>query len=173
MNFRDELLKEHSRRQTLKVAAYIGEDKKLFKDLMDLFFANEHLVTQRAAAVVNESFTRYPELIQPYLRQLLENLNKTNLHDAVKRNTVRMLQFIVLPKKLQGLAFEMCLKLFVNPAEAIAIKVFAMTVLANICQEEKDLRHELILLIRQQMPYGSTGFCNRGGKILKQLEKLK
>ena len=42
MNFREEILKEHSKKQTLKVANYVGADKKLFAEIMHLFFANEY-----------------------------------------------------------------------------------------------------------------------------------
>ncbi len=172
MNIRLEILKENSKKQTLKVANYVGADKKLFAEIMKLFFANEYRVTQRIAAVVSVCFENHPELIKEYIKPMLLNLEKDNLHDAVKRNTVRVLQFIEIPKALQGLAFQNCMDLFRKPEEPIAVRVFAMTVLFNICKQEPDLRNELKIVIESQMPYGSTGFKNRGAKILKQLEKL-
>ena len=172
MNIRLEVLKEHSKKQTLHIAKAVGNDPNKFAEVMRLFFANEYRVTQRIAAVVNACFTAHPELLQAYLKPMLQNLSKPGLHDAVKRNTVRILQFVEIPEALQGLAYEQCMHLFLNHEEPIAVKVFAMQVMENICHVQPELSEELMLLIREQMPYGSTGFCNRGSKIIKRLEKL-
>ncbi len=171
MDFRNEILKEHSKKQNLKVAHAVGADEIKFAEIMKLFFANEYRVTQRIAAVVYLCFEKHPEFITAYIKPLLVNLGNEKLHDAVKHNTVRILQFIEIPKSLQGLAFQNCMGLLLSSDEPIAVKVFAMTVLANICKQEPDLRKELKLVIEAQLPYGSTGFRNRGAKILKQLEK--
>ena len=173
MNLREEILKEHSKKQTLKVANYIGNDKKRFAELMHLFFANQYRVTQRAAWIVSNCFQKYPELLNTYLKPMIKNLEKENLHDAVKRNTLRILQFVSISKDLQGIAFENCMNLFVNTEEPIAVKVFAMTVLANICKHEPDLKNELKIAIEEQLPYGSPGFKSRANKVLKEWQKLK
>lgn len=172
MNLRDLLLQEHSKKQTLKIAKIIGNNSSLFAEAMNLFFANEYQVTQRCAAVINACFENYPQLLQPYLKPLIKNLEKKGLHDAVKRNTVRMLQFIDIPKNLQGLAFENCMKLLLSAEEAIAIKVFSMTVLVNICKTEPDLKNEIKLAIETQLPYASKGYISRSKVLLTQLKKL-
>ena len=172
MNLKEEILKEHSKKQTLKIANYIGNDKKRFAELMHLFFANQYRVTQRAAWIVSNCFQKYPELLNTYLKPMIKNLEKENLHDAVKRNTLRILQFVSISKDLQGIAFQNCMNLFLLPDEAIAVKVFAMTVMANICKQEPELKNELILVIEEQMPYGSAAYKSRGTKILKLLNKL-
>jgi hypothetical protein len=173
MNIRAEILKEHSKKQTLKVANYIGADKKLLAEAMTLFFANEYRVTQRMAAVINVCFEKHPDLLKPYFKAMITNLENRNLHDAVKRNTVRILQFVDIPKELQGVAFENCMNLLLEPEEPIAVKAFSMTVLANLCKIEPDLKNELKIAIETQLPFGSAGFKNRGEKTLKLLGKLK
>lgn len=172
MNLKAALLKENSKKQTLLIAATIATNPKLFEEAMEVFFANEYILTQRCAAVVNACFEKNPKLIEPYLLKLIENLSKKGLHDAVKRNTVRMLQFIEIPTDLQGLAFENCMKLLLSADEAIAIKVFSMTVLVNICKTEPDLKNEVKLAIETQLPYASKGYLNRAGKLLSKLKKL-
>lgn len=173
MNIREEILKEHSKKQILKVANYVGQDEKLFAEVMRLFFANEYQVTQRIAAVMSVCVEKHPHLIQKFIEPLLKNLTKEKLHDAVKRNTVRIFQFIEIPKDLQGLAYQNCMNLLLSPDEPIAVKAFSMTVLANICKQEPDLKNELRIVIEDQLPYGSAGFKNRGEKTVKYLEKLK
>lgn len=172
MNLKAALLKENSKKQTLLIAATIATNPKLFEEAMEVFFANEYILTQRCAAVINACFEKNPKLIEPYLLKLIDNLSKKGLHDAVKRNTVRMLQFMDIPKNLQGLAFENCMKLLLSAEEAIAIRVFAMTVLFNICKVEPELKNELIIAIETHLHYASKGFLNRAGKLLSKLKKL-
>ena len=173
MNLRAEILKEHSKKQTQKIATFIGDNEKLFAELMDLFFANEYRVTQRAAWVVSKCYDQHPKLLTVYLKPLIENLSHSHLHDAVKRNTLRILQFVELALELQGLAFQNCMNLFISAEEPIAVKVFAMTVLSNICKQEPDLKNEVKIVIENQLPYASAGFKSRAKKVLKELNKLE
>lgn len=53
----------------------------------------------------------------------------------------------------------------------IAVRVFAMTVLANLAKQLPELKNELIPLIEDQLPYGSAAFISRGRKLLKELKK--
>jgi hypothetical protein len=111
-----------------------------------------------------------PGLITPYIKKMLQLLDKP-VHDAVKRNTVRVLQNFYIPKSLQGLAVKQCFRL-VEGNEPIAIKVFSITLLGNIAQEHPELKHELKMLIETQIPYASKGFLSRATKVLKALDKI-
>jgi hypothetical protein len=173
MNIRHALLKEHSKKQTVLIAGYIGEDKKRFAELMDLFFGTEYRITQRAAWVVRVCAESYPALLKPWLRKMISNLTNQGLPDAVKRNTVRILQFTSLPPSLQGLAAKNCFELLLSRKEPVAVKVFSMTVLLHICRTEPDLKNELQLIVESQMPLGTKGFISRGRKVLKELDKIR
>lgn len=171
MDIRAELLKEHSKKQSLKIAAYIADDKKKFSLLMDIFLGSEYRPAQRAAWVVNFAAQKSPQLIYPYMEAVIDNM-ENSVHDAVRRNTLRLLQFIEIPNYLLGKAASVCFNLLQKPTEPIAVKVFSMTVLFNICKKEPELAEELKLIVKEQLPYGSTGFRNRAGKVLAALEKI-
>jgi hypothetical protein len=173
MDLREALLKEHSKKQTLKISAYIGTDKKLFAALIKLFLANEHPVTARSAWVLSHCATSHPQLILPYLKVMIDNLYTLNLHDAVKRNTYRILQSVTVPEALTGKLATCCFDVLNNKKEAVAIKVFAMTVLLHIVKSNPELKRELQLIIQEQMPYSSAGFKSRGQKVLNELNKIK
>lgn len=170
MNLRKEILKEHSKSQILKIVNYIDNDKNRFADLMRLFLENTYQVSQRAAMAVNYCASAYPELVFPYYKRMLENLNQP-VHDAVKRNTLHIFQWIEIPEKLQGKTADICFKLLCSKNEPIAVQVFSMTVLHNLSKIHPDLKNELRIAIEEQMPYGSAGFISRGKKILKSLER--
>lgn len=169
MIIRDALLKEHSKNQTIKIVKFIGDDKQKFKELMNLFFHDEYRVVQRSAWVVNCCAEAHPELIRPYLNKMIEYMHKP-VHDAVRRNTVRILQFTDIPEKLTGKAATVCFDLLQSKSEPIAVKAFSMTVLANICKTHPELKNELKLVIEDLLPYSSAGLLSRGKKILKALE---
>ena len=170
MKLREEILKEHSKTQTTRIVNYIGNDAERFGELMDLFFNDEYRVCQRAAWSVSYCGREHPKLLHPYIKKMLNNLNNP-VHDAVKRNTVRVLQNIRIPKALQGLAVKQCFQLL-EANEPIAVKVFSMSLLGNIAKEHPELKHELKILIETQIPFASKGFLSRASKVLKGLEKL-
>lgn len=168
MDIKKELLAEHSKPQALKISNYIGNDQNRFDELMNLFFDKEYRVTQRAAWVVSHCADKYPELIEPYIESMILNL-KNDVPVAVRRNTLRVLQEKEMPESIIGDAADICFKIMESAREPIAVKVFAMTLLANICQKVPELKNELKILIENQLPYGSAGFKSRANKILKKL----
>jgi len=169
MNIEDALLAEHSKAQTLRICQYIGDQQDRFDELMRLFFKGEYRVTQRAAWVISYCAEAYPELIEPHQQAMLNNLEKEGLHDAIKRNTLKVLAARQLPEELLGQAATLSFDFLADPQEAIAIKVFAMEMLSQICLVEPGLAGELRLLIEDQMPHASAGFKARGKRILKKL----
>jgi hypothetical protein len=168
MNLREEILAEHSKKQTAKLVRHIGNDKTRFAELMKLFLGNEYRVTQRAAWVVGNCAEEYPVLIKPYLKKLVENLEKPGLHDAVKRNSLRLLQFIEVPSSLKGKLVDQCFRYILSVDEPIAIKAFSLTVLQFICEKEPDLKQELILVARDLYTHSeSAGIRVRCRNILE------
>jgi hypothetical protein len=170
MNLREEILKEHSKKNTLKLSEWISEDKKRFTELMNLFLHDEYRVVQRSAWIVRYVGGNHPDWIKPWLKKMLEYCERP-VHNAVKRNVIRMLQDIDIPENLQGLAATVCFNLLASPKEPVAVKVFSMTVLANLTRFEPDLKKELVMLIDKQMDLEKPAFRSRASKVLKQLSK--
>lgn len=170
MDIKKELLKEHSKRQTTKVVNYIGNDPDRFNSLIKIFLEGPYRVTQRAAWPLSYCVAAHPQLIKPHLQSVLKMLDKKYVHVAVKRNILRFLQDIEIPKRYYGFVTDLCFSLM-DPKETIAVRVFAMTVLAHIAREEPDLKKELKIVIEDQLPYASAGYLSRARKVLKELEK--
>ncbi len=168
MNLEAEILKEHSKRNTVRLAAWVGADKKRFKELMDLFLKGEYRVTQRSAWIVRHCAEKHPKLVEPYLDTMLERMMEQGVHVAVKRNVIGILQDIEIPKKLYGKVASLCFDFF-ESNEPIAVRVFSMTVLATIAKHEPDLKKELRLIIEQRMPWEGAAFQSRAKRTLKEL----
>lgn len=171
MTLREEILREHSKQHTVWLANRIGPNQEAFDELLELFLGDDYRVTQRAAWVVSHCADNHPWLIDKHLQPIIENLQKP-VHVAVKRNTVRILQFVDIPEDLLGITAEICFDFLNSGKETIAVKAHSMTILYNIVKKFPELKEELKLSIEDQLPFGSAGFKNRGSKILKALDKM-
>src|SRR5436305_10134619 len=122
MNLRDEILAEHSKRQTQKITDWVGDDPERFAELMGLFLGDVYRITQRAGWPLSNCVKKHPELIKPYFGKLLIQLDRDDVHIAVKRNVVRLLQFVDIPKRYKGRIFETCYALLDDPNEPVAVR---------------------------------------------------
>ncbi|GGA85187.1 hypothetical protein [Puia dinghuensis] len=172
MDILEGLKKEHSKKQTDRIVRYIGADKKRFAMLIELFFKGEYRITQRAAWPLSYCVRAHPELIQPYFKPLLDNLGRKDIHIAVVRNTVRLLQDVAIPKKHQGRVMSICFDLIQSPETPIAVKAFSLTILSHLAADYPDIRGELKLIIEEQWEHSTPAFRSRAKKVLKAMESL-
>ncbi|MBX2990671.1 MAG: hypothetical protein KF749_05825 [Bacteroidetes bacterium] len=170
MNLEEQILKEHSKHNTVRIARWVGSDKKRFKQLMDLFLKGEYRVTQRSAWIVSHCADEHPVLLLPYLNKMIDRMMEPDVHVAARRNVVRLLQNIEVPPKLAGKVATICFELLASRKEPVAVKCFCMTVLGNIAKQEPDLGNEIRLIVEQQIPWGTAGFRARAKKVLKGLD---
>jgi hypothetical protein len=166
MNLRDEILAEHSKRQTKKIVDWVGDDPERFEDLMGLFLGDVYRITQRAGWPLSDCVKKHPELIKPYFAKLLKQLEREDVHVAVRRNVVRLLQFVEIPKRYQGKLFDACYDLVADPAQPIAVRCFSMSVAANIAKGQPELMDELRLVATQHPQVATAGVRARMRRVL-------
>jgi hypothetical protein len=166
---REEILKEHSKSQALKVAGYACLSKKNFKELMTCFLDEEYRLAQRAAWSVSWAAKERPEMIYPHIKDLVFVLHRKNVHDAVKRNAMRVLQQIDIPEKYQGEVMDACFQFLEQPSVPVAIKAFSLTTLFNLSKKYPEIRPELKLIIEDCLEHESPAFKARAKKILPKL----
>lgn len=156
----------------MKIVRWIGGNRERIASLIDLFLHDEYRVVQRAAWILSYVAKEHPEQIQPHLEKIVNRMGDTGIPVAVKRNVVRLLQFMPVPEYLQGPVMDHCFRFLENPQETVAVRAFSMTVLANLAQQYPDIRNEIILLIEDQLREGAQpAFVSRGKKTLKALGK--
>lgn len=169
MDIRKILSKEHSKFQTLQIVDYVGVSKERFKQLINIYLAGPYRITQRAAWPLSYCVERHPELIVPHLKVVLDFLEKPGTHVAVRRNTIRLLQYIEIPRRFHARLINLCFAYLTSKKEPVAVKVFSMSVLAHLAKESPEIRKELKIIIEDQLPYGSAGFKSRAKKVLKEI----
>lgn len=175
MNIKTELLREHSKSQVMKIVNFIGDDEARFAELVQLFLHSDYRINQRSAWAVGHCGILHPSLIKPYFSAFLQKLQEPNIHDAVKRNIVRIWEEVELPEEYLGEIFDVCYG-YLYSNEPYAIQAFSMTVCYRISQQIPELKQELRLTIEDLLMKhqdGSPAIKSRGKKILALLKKNK
>ena len=152
-----------------KIADYVGDNTSRFKALLDIYLSGPYLITQRAAYPLGICTERHPSLISPHLSKILRFVKVPGVHDAVKRNTMRMLQFIEIPGRYHGRIVSLCFEYLQSKKEPVAVKVFSMSVLSRIIQDKPELQKELRIILEDQMPFASAAFLSRARKVLLRI----
>ncbi|MFT3907873.1 MAG: hypothetical protein QM737_00485 [Ferruginibacter sp.] len=173
MNLREEILREHSKEQCIKIVRWVGDDQKRFDELFYLFLNDEYRVVQRAGWPVSNCVMKHPDFITKHWANLIKNVQKPNLHGAVKRNTVRLLQDIDIPEQFQGEIMNICFAFVESPTEEVAVKAFSLTILGNLAKKYPEIIPELKLLIESQIEDQTAAFKSRGTKLLKGFSKVR
>lgn len=171
MNIREELLKEqiHFKKHAIAITEFAASSDKNFKDLIDCFLSKDKRLAQRAAWSVSWAAEKYPEMVQPYIGVLVDQLKRKDVHNAVIRNSLRILEDVIIPEKFHGEVMDACFQFLQNRETAIAIKAFALTVLFNLSKIYPDIKNELRIIIEENMEYETAAYRSRGKKILTQL----
>ncbi len=171
MSIQNELLKEkiHTKAHAMEITDYACASEKNFKELLQCFLSNEYRLQQRAAWSVSWAARKKPEMIMPYIKDLVAQLNRTDVHDAVIRNCVRVLEAIDIPKKFHGEVMNACFNFIESPSAPIAIKAFSLTTLFNLSKIYPEIKPELKLIIQERWQHETAAFKSRGRKILEQL----
>ena len=170
-NLREAILKEHSKAQCSNIVQWVGTSQERFDELFHLFLHDEYRVVQRAGWPLSYCVIAHPEFIKKHWAALINNLQQPNLHNAVKRNSIRLLQDIDIPEKYQGPIMDLCFKYVESPTEAIAVKAFALTVLTNLAKQYPEIIPEIKLIIEDQSPCFTAALKVRAKKFLSCIKK--
>ncbi|MDX8338438.1 hypothetical protein SLH46_04530 [Draconibacterium sp. IB214405] len=153
------------------IAASMLNDPAQFNTLVQLALNDTRKKSWRAAYLVDKIHDEKPELLQPYLPALVEQL-KTEQNASKRRHWLKLISMNKIDEAHFGFLFDFCINTFTSGNEAIAVRVHAMQILYNISEMEPDLKPEVLQLIEQEMEYHPTaGIRSRGKKLATKLFK--
>ncbi|HHB79403.1 MAG TPA: hypothetical protein ENK85_09255 [Saprospiraceae bacterium] len=171
LKLKDELRKiilfEHSRKQRDKVVDWVGDSRRRFSVLMELFLGDEYRVVQRAAWAVRTIGEARPQWMTSYIGPMIESIQNP-IHDAVVRNGLLVLVGVKIPKRYWGELVEIGFDYLSKVTTPTAIKRAALLVVARIVEQEPELREELVLVLQDQIPYSTVGFKGIATKYIKR-----
>ncbi len=162
----------YSKAQMDELAAWVGVDPLRMEALMNLYFRSNDGISYRAAAVVGRLGKQQAGLLEGYFPRLVAELHEP-VHPAKPRNVLRLFQFIPVPESLRMDLMELCFGYVGNPAVPIAVRAFAITVLAGLVQPYPELSRELLLILRAHEPESGPAFRVRARDAIRLLEGRK
>jgi hypothetical protein len=172
MNLRSAILEEHSKAQTNRIVEWIGNDKKRLNELMHLFMTDEYRVVQRSAWMVSMIAQAYPDLLAPYLPELVKMLDDATAHIAVRRNIFRIFVAVDLPESLHGAIMHQCFEALENPKEALAVRAFAVHILTKLMKFYPEIITEFKIILEDFLQYESApSFKSVANKALREMDK--
>jgi hypothetical protein len=168
MDLKNQLLQAHSKQNCDIIVNWVGNSQLRFDELFALFMCSDKRLVQVSSWPLSYCVEAYPFLIKKHIATFFKNLDKPFAHEAVKRHSLRILQFITIPKKYEGFVMNLCFNFIQDITEKPAAKVFSLIVLENLQKQYPEIKEELHLIIQTQMPFESAGFRSRGKKMLKR-----
>lgn len=173
MNIKVALLEDsaYSKATIMKVAKYACSSSNRFKQLMACFLSDEERLSQRAAWSLGWAVKINAAMIQPHIKTLVDQLERKDVHYAVIRNSMRILESIDIPEALHGEVMNACFTFIEKPATPAAIKAFSLTTLYNLSKFYPEIKAELKMIIEDQFENETPAFKSRGKKILKMISK--
>jgi hypothetical protein len=148
---------------------YIIANPQYYDELMQYAFDDGQPGSWRAAWLADKIHDRYPDLIVPFLPQMVDFLQRSK-NESKRRQFLKFLSESAIPEGQSGVLFDLCLNYLISASEPVAVRVFAMQVLYNISEQEPDLKPELIGIIEHELELHATpGILSRGRRLLKKL----
>lgn len=171
MDILSHLTRHYDKEANKLLREWVGNSQERFDEFMPFFLHDELRICQRAAWTFGNVCSENPELMLPWLPEILKALDEPK-HDAIVRNVVRAFQEMkTFPDEYEGEIFERCFQYLADPNAPVAFRVFSMTVCRKIGLKYPELVNELIPVIEDAMIHGSAGMKSRGKKELKLLRK--
>lgn len=141
------------------------------KLLFELTFKSKHPKSWRAAYIVDKINDNHPELIAPFIPQMIFSL-KTETNSSKKRHYLKLVSQHKFSPKHHSFLIDYCLNCFTSAGEPVSIRVHALQILFNISELEPDLKPELLSVINHEIKLHATaGIVARGRKLAGQLAK--
>jgi hypothetical protein len=172
MNLKSEIIKEHSKYNTERVAGFIGNNPELLDELTGIVLKEENDTARKAAWVMRMCYENNTHCLDKYISKLVHHLSKDQIHTAVRRNILGILITACIPEKDWGILIDHCFKFLLSGQETISVKAFSMDIIQRYAINEPSLYNELCLVLEDQYPFGSAGFKSKARKVLQGNKKI-
>jgi 8-oxo-dGTP diphosphatase len=156
------------------VATSAVENHEIFLKLMEFSYSSDTKLAFRSSWIITKVCDQVPEIIYPYLPQLVEDLNRID-NESTLRSFLRIISLSDLGKlgrKQHGLLTDFCFGSLNSGFTAVAVKVYSMEILYTLTLTYPELANELSTSIRILMEDGSGAIIARGRMILKKLAEI-
>jgi len=142
--------------------------------LFEYSHSHDKKLAFRASWTLTKVCDKFPEIIYPYLSQIVETLNTID-NDSTLRYFLRIISLSDLEKinsHQHGLLADFCFSTLNSGFSAIAVKAYTMEILYRLSLIYPEFANELSASIRILLEDASAGIAARGSIVLKKLAEI-
>ena len=150
-----------------------GGNNHLEEKLLVLALDKDEVISNRAMWVLNHCSDLDFERVKPFHTKLINHLKNKHIHSGVIRSILRIFRDCLVPKKFESFLLDRSFGYIKNPSEAIAVRVYAMTIVFNISKPYPELLNELTIVLTNLNLTEESGAINaRVRNTLKAITKI-
>ena len=151
-----------------EVAAIVSRNLRLFPQLIAGLWSDDALVRMRAADAAEKVTRERRELLRPYKKELLGLMAEAE-EQELRWHLAAMVPRLALNPRERQLASSL-LHGYLEDRSSI-VKTFALQGLADLAEEDPDIRPSVIELLRESARSGTPAMRARSRKLLVRLER--
>ncbi len=172
MNIEEILYNDISQQMREFLIDSICQNNEQLDTLYNLSISNNKRIAWRSAWILSHIFDKSPYLLNDKLSFITKHI-PTCPFDGVSRSFLQILS----KSDFQNYDVEfinLCFDWMISPQKPIAIQVYCMRILGNICKTIPEFKQELIITLENiDANNYSKGFVAARKKLLKELYKSK
>lgn len=153
------------------VAASAIENPAIFNKLYEYSFSLNNHLAFRASWTLTKVCDKFPEMIEPYLPQIIDTLDKIKNVGAL-RSFLRIIAHSDLNNfrsRQHGFLTDFCFNILKSADSAVAVKAYSMEILYKLAIIYPELTNELSSTIMIVIEDASAGIKARGRMIISRL----
>lgn len=160
------IMADHSRVHADLISDLVVRKPSLLKELLDITFLNEEPVSRRASWPIRIISERKPELYNPYIGEIVEAV--TSIKSVpIQRSLLALLIYVEVPDEYHGELLQLTSEILIDKGSPVAHIIYSADIFYKLSINEPDLLKELVIMLQEQMPYGTPGVKSKCRKITK------
>jgi 8-oxo-dGTP diphosphatase len=156
------------------VATSAIENPAIFIKLLQYSNSADKKLAFRASWTLTKVCDRFPDMIYPFLDQIVESLDKID-NESTLRSFLRIISLTGIERiksRQHGILADFCFNTLNSGFSAIAVKAYSMEILYRLSKIYPELANELSTSIRILMEDGSAAITSRGRMVLRKLADM-
>lgn len=173
MHLSEQLSQRLSKASMEQLAAEAFARPETLAELWNLIENSEGRAADQAGWAWYKIAKSRSDLLDPFVRRMLQVLSSGTSSEAVRRNLLGSLQHTAVDVEDDGLLLDLAFRFLEDRQEPIAVRALSMGILANLVPRYPDLIPELTLILEDLLAHPQTAAIKaRARNILKALNRV-
>jgi hypothetical protein len=151
-----------------EVVTEVLAEPALFDAVFEGMLAADAVLRMRAADAVEKITAQHPEYLRPYKNKLIRQVARID-QPEVRWHVAQMLSRLDLTRAERRRVVDLLAE-YLKDASKI-VKTFSMQALADIAEQDADLRPSILMQLQELTRTGSPAMQSRGRKLLAKLAR--